>query len=37
MGLEGAELTRNSKAHMFMMPMMHTADNSYFTILSASV
>ena len=35
MGLEGAELTRISKAHMLTMPM-HTADDSYFTILSAS-
>ena len=36
MGQEGGELTRNSKAHMLTMPM-HTADESYCTILSASV
>ena len=36
MGLEGAELTRNSKAHMLTMPL-HTADDNYFTMLSASV
>ena len=36
MGQEGGELTRNSKAHMLKMPM-HTADDSYFTTLSASV
>ena len=33
---EGGELTRSTKAHMLTMPM-HTANDSYFAILSASV
>ena len=35
-GLERAELTRNSNAHILTIPS-HAAEGSYFTILSASV